>query len=127
MNTREDFIKETEQQMPQNKMQLEERETLPEVLRHSTDFFDEAKSQPESILINTAQRLSNVAHSLIEEAEKAYLEDGQSPPISAIRVDDTVKLCAEAREHLKLALVYKSERVKAMREFLDMRLEIEKQ
>lgn len=102
-------------------------ETQQEVSHPLITLIDEGKSQPESILINTAQRLSNVAHSLIEEREKAYVEDQPGkdgvpyPTLGRDTVDSTIALCAEAREHLKLALGFRTEKMKHIVEMEKLR------
>lgn len=71
------------------------------------------------MLINTAQRLSNVAHSLIEKREKEYLDDNEyTAGISENIVDSTIKLCSEARENIKLALYIKKERTNSVLEVM---------
>ena len=59
----------------------------------------------------------NVAHSLIEEQEKAYLNDELDQAVrkpSHDTIAAVVTLSAEARENMKLAMEIKRERSKAM-------------
>lgn len=59
----------------------------------------------------------NVAHSLIEEQEKAYLNDELDEVVrkpSDDTIESVVRLSAEARENMKLAMEIKRERSKAM-------------
>lgn len=73
------------------------------------------ESSPESLLIGQAQRYSNVAHSFIEEREKAYLNDNlDNLPVnpSDFSIDAVCKLAEQARENIKLALEIRNSNVR---------------
>lgn len=100
-----------------NLSRLAEREETQSMgLQLLSERFDQADGLPESLLISSAQRLSNLAHSLYENREKAYLEsDDVLPVVDSCRVDDICKLAEAASKQMVIALQFKKERISAMK------------
>ena len=92
-----------------------------EVLQALSETFDRAEDLPETLLINSAQRLANLSHSLFETREKAYLEsDEHLPNVDPVRVDDICKLAEASANQMRLALEFKKARVSTLKIIKDM-------
>lgn len=80
-------------------------------------MYEQVDETPEISLISQAQRLNNVAHSFIEEREKAYLEDRLDNEIRRPNLEDIQAVCMlsdQARQNIKLAMDIKKEKTKAV-------------
>ena len=80
-------------------------------------MYEQVDETPEISLISQAQRLNNVAHSFIEEREKAYLEDRMDEQVRRPNLGDIQAVCMlsdQARQNIKLAMEIKKEKTKAV-------------
>lgn len=80
-------------------------------------MYEQVDETPEISLISQAQRLNNVAHSFIEEREKAYLEDRLDGEVRRPNLEDIQAVCMlsdQARQNIKLAMDIKKEKTKAV-------------
>ena len=80
-------------------------------------MYEQVDETPEISLISQAQRLNNVAHSFIEEREKAYLEDRMDEQVRRPNLGDIQAACMlsdQARQNIKLAMEIKKEKTKAV-------------
>lgn len=93
-----------------------EKEIQQSDLQVLSKMFEPEDDQPETLLMRSAQQLSNLAHSYMEHREKAYLEnDPHLPTVTTCQVDDIVKLSLAANEQMKTALHFKKEKIQALK------------
>ena len=84
--------------------------------QHLLKIFEPDENSPENLCLRSAQQLSNLAHSFMEVRERAYLENDDTLPIlGSCTIDDIVKLSMAANEHMKTALVFKREKINALK------------
>lgn len=97
-------------------------ETQQEELHLLSKMFGVDESQPETLLITSAQRLGNLMHSLFEKQENEYLNSEQIlRQCDSQKIEDICKLASTAAFQMKTALEFKKERVNALKVLHEIR------
>lgn len=119
----ENIMKETRSLTVQKSTKTANAENRQGDLRILSAVFSSAESPLESLIDNSAQRLHNVMHSLIESREKAYLTEDENgyPPLSLETAETVVKLSQEVRQYMNLRLDLVKTKVKVLRELREGR------
>ena len=106
----------------ENKTSEENAGNQLEVLQALSETFDSGENLPENLLINSAQRLSNLAHSLFEKHENEYLNGEEAiRTITSEKVEDICKLAEASSKQMMIALQFKKERVNAIKILSEVR------
>jgi hypothetical protein len=101
MNTDENTTAKTKKNSLSKSTQAGMPEIRPEDSQNLSTILDAGSLDTMSLLDTSAQRLSNLMHSQMEQAEKDYLED-RPVDLKYEQVDKIVELAKEVRETIKL-------------------------